>query len=137
MAAKDVDVTITIQAIAELVVNNVGDLTFIYDEYADFDVTNDIGDVDYDLITNSAWEITGRLRDEGGDQTPFNWNSDSWTLTVNGVVIDESANTVIDTESSPTERNDALWLVTLNIPWDQQGNHSSPDCKIILTASAI
>lgn len=117
------------------VVNNTEALTFTFDEYSDFGVAQDIGDVDYDLVSNTGWEVTAQIRDWGFDQTWFDWDDANWTLSVNGAVIDEGTPVVIDTDPNPVERYGALWEVLLTIPWPEAAN--TADCWIEMTASTL
>ncbi len=117
-------------------VNNVGPLTFTFDQYSDFGVVQDIGDVNYDLISNVGWQVTAQIRDfTAGGQTAGDWDDPNWTVSVNGVVVDESLAAVIDTDPNPVNRNDAVWEVLLTIPWPE--GSSNPDCRIRLTASTV
>ncbi len=117
-------------------VNNVGPLSFTFDQYSDFGVAQDIGDVNYDLISNVGWVVRAQIADDtGGGQTADDWDDTNWTLSVNGAVVDESVATVIDTDPNPVNRDDALWQVLLTIPWPQSA--SSPDCQIVLTAETL
>jgi hypothetical protein len=117
-------------------VNNAGPLAFTFNEYSDFGVAQDIGDVNYDLTSNTGWEVKGQIRDDtSGGQTPDDWDDGNWTLSVNGVAITESIETVIDTDPNPVNRTGALWEVLLTIPWPE--NPSNPDCAILLTATEL
>jgi len=134
--AEEVDVEITINSIVELTVNNVGAFTFTYDQYSDFGIPQDLGDINYDLISNVAWKVVGKIQDiPGGGQTEDDWDDINWTLSVNGVVIDESATEIIDSDSNPGNRDDALWEVLLTIPWPE--SVGTADCRIALTASTL
>jgi len=118
------------------VVNNSSPLTFTYDEYSDFGVAQDLGDVNYDLISNVAWQVNADVNDgPGGGMTPGDWDP-GWTLTLNGVVIDVGGGTdVIDSGPGAVNRDDALWEVLLTIPWSESAG--SADCRIDLTAETI
>ncbi len=127
------EVDLTVGIISVYTINNGAPLTFTFDEYVDFGVANDIGDINYDLTVNAGWLINGIILDgTQGGQTADDWDSINWTLTVNGVTIDEAGSTTIDSDGSPVFRDDALWPVTLNIPWSE--NAQTPDCTIELTA---
>ncbi|MCK4720183.1 hypothetical protein KAU08_05970 [bacterium] len=118
------------------IVNNTEPLTFTFDEYSDFGVAQDIGDVNYDLVSNVGWEVTGKILDGvAGGQTVDDWDDTNWTLSVNGVAIDETVFNVIDTDPNPVNRTGALWEVLLTIPWPEAA--STADCQIELTASTI
>jgi len=134
--AEQVDVEITIQTITEFTINNAGPLTFTYDEYADFDVANDIGDVDYDLYVNQAWQIDGQILDgvQNG-QTAADWDDATWTLSVNAVTINEAGTVTVDSGGAAVARTGSVWEVLLTIPWSEPA--STPDCTIELTASAV
>jgi len=134
--AETVDVEITIQTIVEFTVNNAGALTFTYDQYSDFGVANDIGDVDYDLYVNQAWEVEGLILDgTQSGQTADDWDVASWTLSVNAVTINESSDVVIDSGGAAVARTGSVWEVLLTIPWSESA--STPDCTIQLTASSV
>jgi len=118
------------------IVNNAGPLTYTLDSYSDFNADLNIGNINYDLISNSAWEVNAQIRDDStGGQNPDDWDDDNWTLSVNGVPINESGETVIDSDTEPVDRTGATWEVLLNIPWPEEP--SNPDCTILLTASTI
>src|SRR3990172_3412326 len=125
-AAEQVDVEITINQIVEFTVNNVGAFTFTYDQYADFGVAQDLGDVDYDLYVNQAWQIDGQILDgvQNG-QTAADWDDVNWTLSVNAVTIDEAGTTIIDSGGAAVARTGSLWQVLLTIPWPE--SNSTPD----------
>lgn len=136
MAAEELDVEITIQTIVEFTVNNAGPLTFTYDEYSDFDVANDIGDVDYDLYVNQAWQVTGKILDgTQSSQTADDWDDGTWTLSVNAVTINETSAVNIDSGGAAVERTGSVWEVLLTIPWPESA--STPDCTIEMTASSV
>jgi hypothetical protein len=117
-------------------VNNSEPLSFTYDEYSDFGVAQDIGDVNYDLVSNVGWEVTAKILDGAtGGQTVDDWDDTNWTLSVNGVAIDETVFNVIDTDPNPVNRTGALWEVLLTIPWPEAAG--TADCQIELTASTI
>ena len=129
-------VEITINAIAEFVVNNAGDLTFTFDEYADFGSANDIGDVDYDLNVNAAWQVEGLILDGTQNaQTADDWDDSAWTLSVNAVTIDESTPVNVDSGGGAVARSGSVWEVLLTIPWPESA--STVDCSIQLTATAV
>ncbi len=111
------------------VVNNTVPLTFTYDEASDFGVARDLGDIDYDLVSNTGWEVSATINDIDSD-----WDDVNWTLSVNGTVIDISG-VVIDTDPNPVERYGALWEVLLIIPWPE--SISNPECEIIMTATEL
>jgi hypothetical protein len=121
--------------VQNFVVNNAGPLTFTYDEYADFGVAQDIGDIDYDLTSNIGWEVAAQIIDSGASQVSNDWDSINWTLTVNGVAIDESGPTVIDSDTNPIDVTGELWEVLLTIPWSEAAG--TADCEISLTASTV
>ncbi len=129
------DVNITIDTILVFTINNGAALTFTYDEYTDFGVANDIGDVDYDLTSNQGWEVNGIILDgvQSG-QTADDWGA-GWTLSVNAVTINETADVTIDSDGSAVYRDDALYEVLLTIPWPE--SVSTPDCTIQLTAASV
>ena len=136
IAQELVDVEITIDAIADFVVNNAGPLTFTYDEYADFGVAQDIGDVDYDLYTNQGWQVEGLILDgTQNGQTSADWDDAAWTLSVNAVTIDETTPVNVDSGGGAVNRTGSLWEVLLNIPWPESA--STPDCTIELTATTV
>jgi len=133
--AETVDVEITISTIVEFTVNNVTALTFTYDQYSDFGAAQDIGDVDYDLSVNQAWQVTGKILDgTQNGQTAADWNA-AWTLSTNAVTINETAAVVVDSGGAAVHREGSLWEVLLTIPWPE--SNSTPDCTIELTASAV
>jgi hypothetical protein len=137
-AQADVDsgVALSITEIQIFVVNNVGPLTFTYSSYSDYGTPQDIGDINYDLQANSAWEVEARIYDStAGGQNADDWDDGSWTLSVNGVAINESSGMVIDSGGGPVARDDALWEVLLTIPWPE--STSNPDCRIQLTATSL
>jgi len=118
------------------IVNNVGPLSFTFDQYSDFGVVQDIGDVNYDLISNVGWVVRAQISDgSAGGQTADDWDDTNWSLSVNGAVVDESVVTAIDGDPNPVNRDDALWQVLLTVPWPQSA--SNPDCQIVLTAETI
>ncbi len=133
---QTLDVEITVETILTFTINNGAPLTFTYDEYVDFGVANDIGDVDYDLTSNQGWEVNGIILDgvQSG-QTADDWDGVAWTLTVNAVTITEVGSTTIDSDGSAVFRDDSLWDVTLNIPWPESAQ--TPDCTIQLTAASV
>ena len=134
--AETCDVEITISTIVEFTVNNVTALTFTYDQYSDFGVNQDLGDVDYDLSVNQGWQVTGKILDgTQNGQTAADWNAAAWTLSTNAVTINETAAVVIDSGGAAVHRVGSLWEVLLNIPWPE--SNSTPDCTIELTASAV
>ncbi|MCK4720182.1 hypothetical protein KAU08_05965 [bacterium] len=136
MAVETLDVEITIQAIVEFTVNNAGALTFTYDEYADFGVANDIGDVDYDLYVNQAWQVTGKILDGVQNaQTADDWDVAAWTLSVNAVTINETTAVNVDSGGAAVARTGSVWEVLLTIPWPESA--STPDCTIEMTASSV
>jgi hypothetical protein len=136
MAQETVDVEITINTIVEFTVNNVAALTFTYDQYSDFGVAQDLGDVDYDLNVNQAWQVEGIILDSTQNgQVADDWDDSSWTLSVNAVTIDESSAVVIDSGGAAVHRVGSVWEVLLTIPWPE--SNSTPDCTIELTASEV
>ena len=137
-ALADVDsgLALSVTEIQIFTVNNVAPLTFTYSSYSDYDTPQDIGDVNYDLQANAGWQVECRIFDnESGGQNSNDWDDGSWTLTVNGIAINETTDTVIDSGGGPVARDDALWEVLMTIPWPE--STSSPDCRIQLTASSI
>jgi hypothetical protein len=117
-------------------VNNIGPLTFTYDQFFDFGVSQDIGDINYDLVSNTGWEVKAMILDASGDgQTPDDWDDENWMLFVNGFLLDEGGTSVIDMDLSPVNRDDAVWEVLLSIPWPV--GPSTADCQIELTASTL
>jgi hypothetical protein len=136
MAQEEVDVEITILTIVEFTANNVAPLTFTYDQYSDFGVAQDLGDVDYDLNVNQAWEVEAIILDgTQNGQAAADWDDTNWTLSVNAVEIDESLAVVIDSGVVAVDRAGALWQVLLTIPWPE--SNSTPDCTIEMTASEV
>jgi hypothetical protein len=134
-ADDSVRIPMYVKEIIVFQVNNISPLTYTYNSYDDFGVAQDIGDIDYDLEANSGWQVDAIILDgvQNG-QTSDNWDDSVWTLTVNGVAIDESTGTIIDSDPSPVNRAHARWHVFLTIPWPQ--SPSTPDCTIEMTASA-
>jgi len=133
---QTLDVEITIDQILTFTVNNVTALTFTYDDYADFGVANDIGDVDYDLTCNQGWKVEGLILDgTQSSQTADDWDATTWTLSVNAVEIDETTAVTIDNDASAVNRTGSLWEVLLTIPWPESAQ--TPDCTIQMTASAV
>ena len=115
------------------IVNNAGPLIYTYDQFSDFDVSQDIGDINYDLTSNVEWQVTGIISDTTlGGQVADDWDDAAWTLSVNGVALNESTDTVIDSDGSPIDVTGATWEVLLGIPWPE--SVSNPDCAILLTA---
>ncbi|HEX9744220.1 MAG TPA: hypothetical protein VGB30_02230 [bacterium] len=134
--AEQVDVQVTFNTIVEFTVNNGGPFTFTYDEYADFGAAQDLGDVDYDLYVNQAWQVDGQILDgTQNGQTAADWDDAGWTLSVNGVTIDEASTTTVDSGGAAVERTGSLWEVLLTVPWPE--SNSTADCTIELTASAV
>jgi len=134
--AEEADVEITINSIVEFTVNTVAALTFTYDQYSDFGVPQDLGDINYDLISNVAWKVVGKILDgPGGGQTPNDWDGTNWTLKANGVTLNESTNKTIDSGSGPIIRDNAVWEVLLTIPWPK--SVGTADCRIAMTASTL
>jgi len=118
------------------VVNNTSSLTFTFDQYSDFGVSHDLGDVNYDLISNVAWQVWGQILDgTGGGQTADDWDDSSWTLSVNGVAVNETSPEIIDSDPNPVNRDDALWEVLVSIPWPE--SVGTADCQIELTAETV
>ena len=118
------------------IVNNAAPLTFTYDQHSDFSVSQDIGDINYDLTSNIAWKVTAIITDTTtGGQVADNWDDAGWTLSVNGVTLNESTNTIIDSDGAAIDVTGATWEVLLDIPWPE--SVSNPDCAIILTAETI
>jgi len=136
IAQETVDVEITIETIVEFTVNNVGPLTFTFDQYSDFGVAQDLGDVDYDLSVNQGWQVEAIILDgTQNGQTADDWDDDAWTLTVNAVEINETTEVVIDSGGAAVHREGSLWAVQLTIPWPE--SNSTPDCTIQMTASEV
>jgi len=135
-AAEEVDVNITISTILVFTANNVAPLTYTYDTYAKFGAAQDIGDVNYDLTCNQGWQVVGLILDgTQNGQTAADWDGVGWTLSVNGVTLDEVAADVIDSGGAAVYRDGAVWEVLLTIPWPE--SNSTPDCTIEMTASAV
>ena len=134
-AENRVQVPLDIKSITIFTIHNPVPLTFVFDQYSDFGVAQDIGDIDYDLQSNSGWQVEAAILDgvQNG-QTAGDWDASTWTLSVNGVAINEISNTIIDSDSVPVDRTHAKWQVLLTIPWPE--SVSSPDCTIELTASS-
>ncbi len=133
---ETLDVNITINTILVFTINNAGPLTFTYDEYTDFGVANDIGDVDYDLTCNQGWQVQGLILDgTQSGQAAADWDDSGWTLSVNAVTIDESTPATVDSDTVACFRDDQVWEVLLNIPWSE--SVSTPDCTIQLTAADV
>jgi hypothetical protein len=134
--ARDTTLGIILGPVQLFVVNNATPLTFTFDQYSDFGVVQDLGDVNYDLISNVGWVVRAKILDTtGGGQTADDWNDASWTLSVNGAALNESTTVVIDTDTNPVNRSGALWEVLLTIPWSE--GPSTPDCQIELTAETL
>jgi len=133
---QTLDVNITVETILTFTINNGAPLTFTFDEYTDFDVANDIGDVDYDLTCNQGWKVDGIILDgTQNGQVADDWDAATWTLSVNAVTIDETAAVTVDSDASAVYRDDSVWEVLLTIPWPE--SVSTPDCTIQLTAAAV
>ena len=127
---------LSVTAILNFNVDNVGPLTYTYSSYSDFGTPQDIGDIQYDLSTNSGWQVTALILDgTQNGQIADDWDDASWTLSVNGVAINETSPVVIDSRPYPVNRSNRLWPVLLTIPWPE--SISTPDCTIELTASAV
>ncbi len=136
MAEVEIGVVMSVATVNVFQVNNVGPLTFTFDEYSDFGIAQDIGDIDYDLDANAGWQVSAIILDgTQNGQTADDWDDVTWTLSVNGVAINESSGTVIDSDPGPVSRTGALWEVLLTIPWPESA--STPDCTIQLTASDL
>ena len=136
LRAEDrVQIPLHVKSITIFVIHNAVPLTFIFDQYSDFGVALDIGDIDYDLQSNSGWQVEAAILDgvQSG-QTADDWDASTWTLAVNGVAINEASNTIIDSDSVPVDRTHAKWQVLLTIPWPE--SVANPDCTIQLTASS-
>jgi len=115
-------------------VNNAAPLTYAYSSYSDFGTPQDLGDINYDLQANSGWQVEAIILDgTQSGQAADNWDDGNWTLSVNGVAINETFGVVIDTDPNPVNRTGATWPVLLNIPWPESA--SNPDCTVQLTAS--
>ena len=137
-ALADIDsgLALSVTEIQIFTVNNVAPLTYTYSNYSDYGTPQDLGDINYDLQANSAWQVEGRIFDnESGGQNANDWDDGSWKLTVNGIAINETTDTVIDSGGGPVARDDALWEVLLTIPWPESA--ASPDCRLLLTASNL
>jgi len=135
-ADRQTGVALSMTEIQVFTVNNVGPLTYTYSAYSDFGTPQDIGDIDYDLQTNSGWQVEGLILDgTQSGQNADDWDDGAWTLSVNGVAINETSGVVIDSGGSPVDRSGALWEVLLTIPWSESA--SNPDCTIQLTASEV
>ena len=123
-----VDVNLQITDILEFSVNNAGPLTCLIDAYSKFGDPIPIGDVNYTLYANEDWQVDGILLDADAD-----WDDATWTLSVNGVTLDESAGVPVDTGLAGDELPNDVWPVLLTVPWFEHA--STPDCTIQLTAS--
>jgi hypothetical protein len=134
-ASDTTEIPLFVLSISIFQVNNPAPLAFSFDSYDDFGVGQDIGDIDYDLQSNSGWQVDAIILDgvQNG-QTANDWDDTSWTLAVNGVEIDELSTTTIDSDPAPVDRTNALWHVALTIPWPESA--STPDCTIEMTASS-
>ena len=134
--ADDIGMAILLGPVQLFTVNNVAPLTFTFEKYADFGVAQDLGPIDYDLVSNTGWEVKAQILDTSIDgQTPDNWDDEAWTLMVNGTAINESTSTVIDTSPDPVDRTNAHLQVLVTIPWPV--GPSNPDCVISLTATTL
>ena len=123
-----VDVNLTITEILEFSVNNASPLTCTLDAYSEFDVPLPIGDVNYTLYANEDWQVEGLILDGDAD-----WETPAWTLSVNGVTIDEDLGVPVDTGLAGDELPNANWPVVLTVPWPESA--ATPECTIELTAS--
>ena len=133
---QDGSLIILLGPVQLFVVNNTSPLTFTYDQYSDFGVAQDLGDVNYDLISNVAWQVWGQILDgTGGGQTADDWDGGNWTLSVNGVAVNETSPEIIDSDTNPVNRDDALWDVLVSIPWPE--SVGTADCQIELTAETV
>jgi hypothetical protein len=131
-----VDVTLEITDILEFSVNNAGPLTCLIDAYSKFGDPIPIGDVNYTLYANEDWEVDGIILDGAQNgQTAADWEDATWTLSVNGVTIDEGAGVLVDTGLAGDELPNDVWPVLLTVPWFEHA--STPDCTIQLTATLI
>jgi len=134
--AENIAMAIILGPVQLFTVNNVAPLSFTFETYSDFGAVHDIGSVDYDLVSNTGWEVKAVILDTSVDgQTADNWDDAQWTLSVNGVGLNESGSTVIDTSPEPVNRSHSFWQVLLAIPWPV--GPSSPDCVISLTATTL
>lgn len=135
MAAEQVDVELTINQILVFTENNATALTCTLDAYSEFGVATDIGDVNYDLTANQAWQVEGIILDgTQNGQTADDWKA-AWTLSVNGVTLDEVSADIIDSGGVAVYRVGDVWEVLLTVPWPE--SMSTPDCTIEMTASLV
>jgi hypothetical protein len=134
--AAEVDVELTIDQILVFNTNNVAPLTCTLDAFAEFDVATDIGDVDYDLTTNQAWQVDGIILDGAQNgQVAADWDSINWTLSVNAVTLNEATDSTVDSGGAAVNRTGSVWEVLLTVPWPE--SQATPDCTISLTASLV
>ena len=116
--------------------NNATPLTCTLDAYSEFGVATDIGDVDYDLTANQAWQVDGIILDgTQNGQTAADWDVGSWTLSVNAVTLNESTDTTVDSDTVAAHDIGSVWEVLLTVPWPESA--ATPDCTISLTASLV
>lgn len=135
-SGDDLTLSIVFGPVQYFAINNAGPLTFTYDQYSDFGSAQDIGDVNYDLTSNTAWEVTCLILDDTtSGQTADNWDDSTWTLSVNAVAVNETLPVVIDSDGNPVLRTGELWEVLLTIPWSE--GPSNPDCVLEITASTV
>ena len=136
MAQEEVDVELTISQILVFTENNVGPLTCLLDAYSEFGVATDIGDVDYDLTTNQAWQVDAIILDgTQNGQAADDWDVVNWTLSVNAVTLNEATDSTIDSGGAAVNRVGSVWQVLLTVPWPE--SQATPDCTLSMTASLI
>ncbi len=135
-ATQGVDVKITIETIIRSEVNNGAAINLMWNEFDDFDIVQDIGDVNYDLNSNRVLQFDALILDGPQDgQTADDWGMAPWLLSVNDVAINESSGTTVDSFGPDVIRDDNFWKVLLSIPGEE--SVSNPDCTILITVSVI
>lgn len=134
-ATQSVDVKITIETIFRSEINNGAAINLTWNEFNDFDITQDIGDVTYDLSSNRVLQFDALILDgPQGGQTADNWGAATWLLSVNDVTVNESSGTTVDSYGPGVIRDDNFWEVLLKIPGVES---VSTDCTIQITVSVV
>lgn len=135
-ATQAVNVKITIETIIRSEVNNGAAINLMWNEFNDFDIARDIGDVNYDLYSNRVLQFDALILDGPQDgQTADNWGAAAWVLSINDVTINESSYTTVDCIGPGVIRDDNFWEVLLKNPGVE--SVSNPDCTILITVSVI